>query len=273
MRREGEHRALASAALQMVGQRYRSDPCPARLPSAAPLVPKGNTETMKLLVVEDDPGLRVALLRLLGQWGYGAEGAATGSEALQWLGQDPFDLVLLDLGLPDLDGLTVCRRLRAAARPQPLVLMLTARDGTREAVLGYEGGADDYMVKPFDPELLRVRIRALLRRAARPLHSALCWGPLRLHPGELILWIDDRSQRLTRKEALLLEQLLRAQGESCSKARLLHGCGDGRREVGEETIRAHMRNLRLKLAAAGAPPDLIETVHGHGYRLNPTATA
>ena len=228
---------------------------------------------MKLLVVEDDPTLRAALLRLLGQWGYGTEGAATGGEALQWLERDPFDLVLLDLGLPDLDGLAVCRRLRAAVRPQPMVLMLTARDGTRDAVLGYEGGADDYVVKPFDPELLRLRIRALLRRAARPLHSDLRWGTLRLHPGEVTAWVDGRPQLLTRKEALLLEQLLWAQGESCSKSRLLHGCGDGRREVGEDTIRAHIRNLRLKLAAAGCSPDLIETVHGHGYRLNPAAAA
>jgi DNA-binding response OmpR family regulator len=228
---------------------------------------------MKLLVVEDDPTLRAALLRLLGQWGYAAEAAATGVEALLWLARDPFDLVLLDLGLPDLDGLAVCQRLRTVARPQPLVLMLTARDGTQDAVAGYEGGADDYVVKPFEPELLRVRIRALLRRAVRPLHPDLRWGPLRLHPGEVTVWIEGRPQLLTRKEALLLEQLLRAQGESCSKGRLLHGCGDGRREVGEETIRAHIRNLRMKLTAAGCPPDLIDTVHGHGYRLNPTAAA
>jgi DNA-binding response OmpR family regulator len=228
---------------------------------------------MKLLVVEDDPTLRAALLRLLGRWGYAAEGAANGAEALAWLERDPFDLVLLDLGLPDVDGLAVCRRVRAAPQPQPLVLMLTARDGTRAAVAGYEGGADDYVVKPFDPELLRLRIRALLRRATQPLSAELQWGPLRLSPGELIAWIHGRPQPLTPKEALLLEQLLRAAGRSCTKGRLLHGCGDGRRAVGEETLRAHIRNLRQKLTAAGCSPDLIDTVHGHGYRLNPAAAA
>mgnify|MGYP002654569167 CR=1 FL=1 len=228
---------------------------------------------MKLLVVEDDPTLQAGLLRLLGQWGYAAEAAAGGREALAWLERDLFDLVLLDLGLPDGDGFSVCRRLRRGPRHQPLVLMLTARDSGPDKVHGLDCGADDYVVKPFDPEVLHARIRALLRRASRPLQAQLSWGPLQLHPGQTTAWIHGAPLELTRKEALLLEQLLRARGLSCSKAQLLHGCGDGRREVGEDTLRAHMRNLRQKLGAVGAPPDLIETVYGLGYRLNPTALA
>lgn len=227
---------------------------------------------MKLLVVEDDPPLQTGLLRLLGQWGYATELASTGAEALAWLERELFDLVLLDLGLPDRDGVSVCRQLRGLPRHQPLVLMLTARDGHGDKVRGLEQGADDYMVKPFEPELLRARLRALLRRAHRPLQPELAWGPLRLQAGQSMALVQGEAVDLTRKEALLLEQLLRARGGSLSKAELLHGCGDGRRAVGEDALRAHMRNLRQKLTAMGCDPNLIETVYGVGYRLDPTAS-
>jgi DNA-binding response OmpR family regulator len=228
---------------------------------------------MKLLVVEDDPPLQAALLRLLAQWGYATELASTAADALAWLERELFDLVLLDLGLPDCDGLSLCRQLRRLSRHQPLVLMLTARDGRADKVRGFEEGADDYVVKPFDPELLRVRLRALLRRAQRPLQSELAFGPLRLVPGQTTALVHGEPVELTRKEALLLEQLLRAGGSNLSKAALLHGIGDGRREVGEDALRAHMRNLRQKLTAAGCHPNLIETVYGVGYRLHPTVCA
>ncbi len=227
---------------------------------------------MKLLVVEDDPPLQAALLRLLGQWGYATEHASTSAEALGWLERELFDLVLLDLGLPDRDGLSLCRQLRCLSRHQPLVLMLTARDGRSDKVRGFEEGADDYVVKPFDPELLRARLQALLRRAHRPLQHELVFGPLRLVAGQTNAAVNGTSLELTRKEALLLEQLLRAAGDSLSKGQLLHGIGDGRREVGEDALRAHMRNLRQKLTGAGCHPNLIETVYGVGYRLNPTVS-
>lgn len=227
---------------------------------------------MKLLVVEDDPPLQAALLRLLGRWGYAAELAATGAEAIGWLERELFDLVLLDLGLPDRDGLSLCRQIRLAEH-QPLVLMLTARDGREDKVRGFEEGADDYVVKPFDPDLLRMRLRALLRRAQRPPQRRLCHGPLQLVAGQTSLLVNGASLDLTRKEALVLEQLLRAAGACVSKAELLHGSGDGRRDVGEDALRAHMRNLRRKLTQAGCDPNLVETVYGVGYRLNPTAAA
>jgi DNA-binding response OmpR family regulator len=226
---------------------------------------------MKLLVVEDDPPLQSALLRLLSQWGYATEMATTAGEALGWLERELFDLVLLDLGLPDCDGLSLCRQLRRLPMHQPLVLMLTARDERADKVRGFEEGADDYVVKPFDPELLRARLQALLRRAHRPLQHELAFGPVRLVAGQTNAAVNGASLELTRKEALLLEQLLRAAGDSRSKGQLLHGIGNGRREVGEDALRAHMRNLRQKLTAAGCDPNLIETVYGVGYRLNPTA--
>ncbi|MBD2421931.1 response regulator transcription factor [Cyanobium sp. FACHB-13342] len=227
---------------------------------------------MKLLVVEDDPPLQSALLRLLAQWGYAAEMASTAGEALGWLERELFDLVLLDLGLPDCDGLSLCCQLRRLPMHQPLVLMLTARDERADKVRGFEEGADDYVVKPFDPELLRARLQALLRRAHRPLQLELVFGPVRLVAGQTNAAVNGASLELTRKEALLLEQLLRAAGDSRSKGQLLHGISDGRREVGEDALRAHMRNLRQKLTGAGCHPNLIETVYGVGYRLNPTVS-
>jgi two-component system OmpR family response regulator len=224
---------------------------------------------MKLLVVEDDRSLRVSLQRLFGQWGYGTEAAATGGEALGWLEREVFDLVVLDLGLPDGDGVSLCRDLRRRPGHQPLLLMLTARDDRLEKVRGLEEGADDYVVKPFDPELLRARLRSLLRRAHLPLRQELSWGPLQLPAGQTSVLVHGAAVELTRKEALLLELLLRARGGSLSKGELLHGCGDGRREVGEDALRAHMRNLRQKLTLAGCDPNLIETVYGVGYRLHP----
>ena len=225
---------------------------------------------MKLLVVEDDGALREALLSLLGSWGYALASAADGEAALAICAEEPIDLLLLDVGLPGCDGLEVCRRLRARGGHQPLVLMLTARDASTDKVQGLELGADDYVVKPFDPAVLRARLQALLRRRDRPLTSSLRWGPLELVPGQTVLHWGAQPLELTRKEALLLETLLRAAGLSCSKLQLLDASADGRREVGEDTIKAHIRNLRGKLSAAGAPPDLIETVYGLGYRLNPS---
>ena len=226
---------------------------------------------MKLLVVEDEPTLRQALMRLLAQWGYAVQSAANACEALDWLELDAFDLVLLDLGLPDRDGLEVCRALRQRRRHhQPLVLMLSGRDRREDKLAGLEGGADDYVVKPFDPELLQARIRALLRRAHRPLHQAIAWGELQLQPGNTTAQLGDQLVELTPKEALILEQLIRAQGNACRKEELLDGFEDGRRVVGDDALRAHMRNLRQKLSAAGGHANLIETVYGLGYRLAAT---
>jgi len=226
---------------------------------------------VNILLVEDDHCLRQALVRLLKLWGYAVEAASTGYDALAWLDQHPIDLLILDLGLPDIDGVELCEQVRSTICPQPLVLLLTARDSSSSTVQGLESGADDYVVKPFEPEVLRARLKALLRRAHRPLTSELTWGPLRMRPGDLRVMVDAISLDLTRKEALLLELLLSAQGCSRTKAQLLRGCTDHRREVSDDALRAHMRNLRQKLTLAGCAPNLIETVYGLGYRLNPLA--
>ena len=131
---------------------------------------------MKILVVEDDPLILSSLREMLEAWGYACDEAADGQLAWELLRACPYDLVLLDLNLPGIDGLSLCRRLRQAGGHQPLLLMLTARDTNRDKVVGLDQGADDYMVKPFDPDLLRARIQALLRRADRPLTASLRWG-------------------------------------------------------------------------------------------------
>ena len=229
---------------------------------------------MKLLLVEDDPDLRRDLQKLVVQWGYACEAVGDSESARALLKHDPVDLVLLDLGLPDGDGRDLCRSLRQGwGASQPMVLMLTARDSSTAKVSGFDAGADDYVVKPFDPAVLQARIKALLRRAERQPADSWSWGPLRMTAGESRVLVHGEPVDLTRREALFLELLLRAGGRACSKDQLLAGSSDGRREVGDDTVRTHMRNLRRKLMDAGAPSDLIETVHGIGYRLNPDRIA
>ena len=143
----------------------------------------------------------------------------------------------------------------------------TARDAVAQRIEGLNLGADDYVVKPFDPALLQARIRALLRRAHRPLRPSISWGELQLQSGNPTALLGDQAVELTPKESLILEQLIHAQGGACSKEQLLDGFEDGRRVVGDDALRTHMRNLRHKLSAAGGHVNLIETVYGLGYRL------
>ena len=223
---------------------------------------------MKALIVEDNPVIRDALSELLQHWGLLSEACADGQAALDLLEASPFDLVLLDLNLPGVDGLEVCRRLRRRPIPQPLVLMLTARDSLDDNVLGLEQGADDYLVKPFEPALLKARIQALLRRAARPLHDSLSWGLLRLSPDRRTASYGDQDLRLTPKEHALLEALLKAGGRTCSKEQLIASAWSWVDVPGDTSVKTHVKNIRAKLNQAGAAPDLIETVYGIGFRLN-----
>lgn len=184
---------------------------------------------MKLLVVEDDPLIQRALRQMVEAWGYACDEASDGEQAWEMARQCPYDLILLDLSLPKLDGISFCRRLRAAGGHQPLILMLTARDTNRDKVVGLDQGADDYMVKPFDPDVLRARVQALLgtpqprsRRPRRPLwragalphrHGAPPAGDL--DPGR---W-RHLLQRAAVASRLELERLarLRVREEPCEK--------------------------------------------------------
>ncbi len=224
---------------------------------------------MKLLVVEDDPLIQRSLREMVEAWGHACDEASDGEQAWAMAHHCPYDLILLDLNLPRLDGLSFCRRLRSAGGHQPLILMLTARDTSHDKVVGLDQGADDYMVKPFDPDLLRARVQALLRRAGRPLTSTARWGRLSLDRDGHSARYGDQVLALTATEHRLLEELLRAEGATCSKDRLLQAVWNWTDTPGSECVRSHVKNLRAKLVAAGAPPDLVETVYGVGFRLHP----
>lgn len=228
---------------------------------------------MKFLVVDDDPLIRDCLRDLVEAWGYVCDQAADGEVAWHLLRAGGYDLVLLDLNLPKLDGLSLCRRLRQSAGDQPLVLMLTARDTSHDNVVGLDCGADDYLVKPFDPDILRARVQALLRRANRPLASTLTWGALELERDGHSAHFADHELHLTGTEHRLLEALLQAAGATCSKERLLQACWSWDATPGTECIKTHVKNLRAKLSAAGAPTDLVETVYGVGFRLHSSHAA
>lgn len=224
---------------------------------------------MKILVVEDDPLIRRALRELVETWGYACDDAADGAVAWELLQACPYDLVLLDLNLPGLDGLSLCRRLRAGAGHQPLVLMLTARDTNLDKEVGLDEGADEYMVKPFDPDLLRASVQALLRRASRPLTSTLRWGALQLEKDGRGARYGSAELTLTATKHRLLEALLQAGGGTCSKDQLLSACWNKDEAPGSDSLKCHVKNLRAQLAAAGAPADLVETVYCVGFRLHP----
>lgn len=228
---------------------------------------------MKILVVEDDAFIRLSLRELLEGWGYACDDTDNGLAAWEFLQSCTYDLVLLDLSLPGLDGLSLCRRLRQSGAHQPMVLMLTGRDTNRDNVVGLEQGADDYMVKPFDPDVLRAHVQALLRRAGRPLTRCLHWGSLQLDRDGHGVRFGDRELELTPTEHRLLEALLQAAGATCSKERLLQVCWNWIDSPGTDSVKTHIKNLRAKLVAAGAPADLVETVYGVGFRLHPSHAA
>jgi DNA-binding response OmpR family regulator len=224
---------------------------------------------MKVLVVEDDPMIQSSLREMVQAWGHACDEANDGEQAWDMVRQCPYDLILLDLNLPRLDGLAFCQRLRASSGPQPMVLMLTARDSNRDKVVGLDQGADDYLVKPFDPDVLRARVQALLRRAGRPLTRTLRWGGLSVDRDGHGARFGDRELSLTATEHRLLEALIQAGGTTCSKEHLLQAVWNWTDTPGSECVRSHVKNLRAKLVAAGAPPDLVETVYGVGFRLHP----
>jgi DNA-binding response OmpR family regulator len=223
---------------------------------------------MKILLIEDDARIGKAIAESLTDQHYLVEMAKDGELGLAFAETVSFDMILLDLTLPKLDGISLCRQLRQAGNKTP-ILMLTARDSSDDKVLGLDVGADDYVVKPFDlPELL-ARIRALLRRGHMPFSPLLEWEHLTLNPNDCQPLYKDYPLVLTPKEYALLELLLRNGSRVLSRSVILDRIWVFEDAPGEETIKVHLRSLRQKLKAAGAPPNLIETVYGLGYRLNP----
>ncbi|HOT81062.1 MAG TPA: response regulator transcription factor [Microthrixaceae bacterium] len=224
----------------------------------------------RILVVDDDPNVAEVLTRYLQLAGYRVEAVGDGAFALDRAIADPPMLVILDLMLPGMDGLEVCRRLRAAA-PTP-VIMLTAKGGESDRVIGLELGADDYVAKPFSAKELTARVKAVLRRAAGPLAGAVPGTPVELSDGDLVVDVpgrqvsrDGASIALTAREFELLVFLMRHPGRAFRREDLLqhvwgYSFGDS------STVTVHVRRLREKIEDDASRPDRITTVWGVGYR-------
>ena len=221
---------------------------------------------MKLLIIEDEVDFANALARGLRKLGYAVDLAADGKQGLELAEVNKYDLLILDLNLPSMDGLEICRRLRAA-QPQLLLLILTARSRLEDKVSGLDLGADDYLVKPFHFEELVARIRALMRRDLRVREPILRAGELKFDPASQIAWRGKRRLELTRKELAILEYLMHHPGEVISQEELIEHVWSEDVNLFTSSVRTHIHSLRRKLGDTTEKPRFIETVIGLGYRL------
>lgn len=218
-----------------------------------------------LLVVDDDPQIRSVLRIALQQAGHIVDEAGDGAEGLAKARSGRYDLLVLDIGLPEMDGLSLCRSLRTTH--QTPVLFLTARDDEIDRVLGFELGGDDYVTKPFSPRELVARINAILKRARpgpTPAHSR---GVLHVDPVRHVCEVGGKPLTLTAREMDILAHLMARPDHVAPRPALVDAVyGSG--QVSDRTLDSHLRNLRAKLADAGCA-DAIETVHGVGIRMGP----
>ncbi|MBG1245229.1 response regulator transcription factor [Nostoc sp. NZL] len=230
---------------------------------------------MRILVVEDDVQLAEMLMEALTDRQYVVDIAQDGEQAWDCIKVLEYDLVVLDVTLPKLDGVSFCQRLRSPmvgrspSRNSTIpVLMLTARDTLGDKITGLDAGADDYMVKPFEMPELMARVRALLRRnSAAASFPDLGWGGLRLNSSTYEVTYADQPLHLTPKEFALLELMVSSGRRVLSRAGIIERIWSLDDPPSEETVKSHIKSLRYKLKDAGAPDDFIETVHGLGYRL------
>ena len=220
---------------------------------------------MRILIVEDEPTLCAQLCRSLEAAGYAVDSASNGRDAQHLGNEEAFDAVVLDLGLPIVDGLTVLKRWRAAGRNMP-VLILTARGEWHERVAGIDAGADDYLVKPFHMEELQARLRALIRRAGGQAGNELVCGPLVVDTRSARAHVDGQPLTLTSHEFRVLTYLLHHCDQVVSRSELSEHIYAHDSDRDSNTIEVFVGRLRKKL-----PPDMIETVRGLGYRLRAPA--
>ncbi|MHB1676087.1 MAG: response regulator [Sulfuriferula sp.] len=218
---------------------------------------------MRVLIVEDDELLAAGLVRILDQTGYAVDRVNSGERADLALSSEAYDLVVLDIGLPGIDGFTVLKRLRARGQVCP-VLILTARDDVADKVRGLDSGADDYLVKPFELNEFEARIRALIRRGTQMNSSQLVCGDLLLDTLAHRAWINQSPLNLTAREWGVLEYLLMRQGQVLSKDKILQAVCNWDENISPNAIEVYMSRLRSKLEPAGVH---IRTIRGFGYLL------
>jgi two-component system response regulator QseB len=218
---------------------------------------------VRILLVEDDDLLAAGIRDTLERALYAVEWVPDGAQALAALKSNAFDLVVLDLGLPKVDGVEVLRQVRGEGGAVP-VIVLSARDTAPDRVLGLDAGADDYLVKPFDVDELLARVRAQLRRQRGAAVNVIEHGPLRLDPAALTVTFEGQPVALQRREFMLLQKLLQSAGQVLSRAQLedsLYGWDSG---VESNSVDVHIHKLRRKLY-----PEVIRTVRGVGYVADP----
>lgn len=221
---------------------------------------------MKLLLIEDDELIVRSLAKALTEHHYAIDVATDGQAGLELAEAYTYDLILLDVGLPKLDGIRLCQRLRSQGNQTP-ILLITAQDNSTNRVMGLDAGADDYVSKPFDLQELLARIRALLRRGGVALPPLLHWRNLQLDPSSCEVTCNGRLLHLTPKEYGLLELFLRNSHRIFSCGALINHLWSFEEAPTDDTVRSHVKGLRQKLKAAGIADDPLETIYGIGYRL------
>lgn len=214
---------------------------------------------MRLLLVEDDAMLGRAVLTALKMEGYDVDWMSAGQSALHCLETEDYDLVILDLGLPDLDGKNVLATLRKRGTTTP-VIILTARDSIEDRVGGLDAGADDYMVKPFDQHELMARVRALLRRRSGRASPAVHYKDITLYPEAMKAEYQGEGVELSRREFMLLNELLHNIGRVLTREQLERAIYDWGQDVASNAVEVHIHHLRKKFNS-----DLIRTIRGVGY--------
>ena len=225
------------------------------------LIPRRDNVCVRVLVVEDEPKMANLLARGLREEGHAADVAGNGEDALWMARAVDYDVIVLDVMLPGIDGIETCRSLREAGVWSP-VLMLTARDAYVDRITGLDVGADDYVLKPFSFGELLARLRALVRRAPHERPAVLEAGRLRLDPAQRRAWRADRELQLSGKAFQLLEAFMRRPGQVLSREQLLDAAWDMAFESRSNIVDVYVRSLREQIGA-----DAIETVRGVGYRL------
>lgn len=222
---------------------------------------------MRILVAEDDEVLADGILKALRQFGYTVDQVANGADADLAIASVPFDLAILDIGLPLMDGFEVLRRARGAGKKLP-VLILTARDGLEDRVSGLDLGADDYLTKPFDLPELEARVRALIRRSHFGAEKEIVYGPIRLDTVSRNVTVNDQPLEFSSRELGVLEILLQRPGRVIAKEQLLEHMYGFDQDVSQNAVEVLMHRLRKKIEPHGLA---IRTIRGLGYLMETQA--